>query len=121
MKLRDIYLMKDEKRYYALFKAGYATDLTKRIYAYTTHNPEVQCISHMKTRAASKHQTEKMFHDEIVKRGYETVVATIDGKKTEWFKVAYDDPFYAELCEKGLNAFTCGKCRKNYGELIIGA
>ena len=121
MQLRDIYLMKDEKRHYALFKAGFATNLEKRIYAYTTHNPEVECISHMKTREASKHQTEKMFHEEIVKRGYETVTAVIDGKKTEWFKVDYNDPFYTELCEKGLNAFTCGRRRKNHGELKLCA
>ena len=59
------------------------------------------------------------FHDEIVARGYEFVSAVIDGKHTEWFKVSYDDPFYTELCEKGLNAFKCGKNRKNYGCFVL--
>ena len=110
-----IYLMKDEKRNYALLKAGFAKDISTRVYAYTTHNPEVQCISTMRTMEKSKRNIEAMFHAEIESRGYEFVTAIIDGKKTEWFKVNYDDPFYAELEEKGLNAFKCGKNRKNYG------
>lgn len=110
-----IYLMKDEKRTHALFKAGYASDISKRIYQYTTHNPEVQCISTVRTMEKSKKDIEKLFHDEIVARGYEFITAVIDGKKTEWFKVEYNDPFFTELDEKGLNAFKCGKNRKNYG------
>jgi hypothetical protein len=42
----------------------------------------------------------------------------MDGKKTEWFKVSYDDPFYAELMARGLCAFKCGERRKNYGEFF---
>ena len=117
--MNETYLMKDEKRNYALFKAGFAKDLKTRIYAYTTHNPEVQCISHVKTMAKSGKKIEEMFHEEILRRGYEMVLATIDGKKTEWFKVNYDDPFYTELCEKGLNAFSCGKRRKNCGNYVL--
>ena len=118
--MTELSLMIDEKRYYALVKPGFAKDLTKRIYAYTTHNPEVRCVSHIKTQLKSKREVEKMFHEEVIQRGYEMVTATIDGKKTEWFKISYEDPFYAELCEKGLCAFKCGKRRKNYGELVIG-
>ena len=111
-----LYLMKDEKRDYCLFKVGFASKLAVRLYAYTTHNPLVNCISTVKTVAKSKREVEHLFHDEVKARGYEFVRATIDGKKTEWFAVAYDDPFYGELNTKGLNAFKCGKRRKNYGE-----
>lgn len=117
--MNKIYLMKDEKRNFAMFKAGFATNLESRVYAYTTHNPLVECISFMNTRKASKHKTESMFHEEIKRRGYKFVEAVIDGKKTEWFIVSYDDPFYTELCEKGLNAFTCGKRRKNQGCYVL--
>ena len=117
--MNEIYLMRDEKRNYALIKAGFAKDLDKRIYQYTTHNPLCECISHVKTQEKSGRNIEKMFHDEIVARGYEFVSAVIDGKHTEWFKVSYDDPFYTELCEKGLNAFKCGKNRKNYGCFVL--
>lgn len=118
--MNELYLMMDEKRAYALFKAGFAKNIENRIYAYTTHNPEVRCISHVKTQLKSKREVEKMFHEEIIKRGYEMVTAIIDGKKTEWFRVSYDDPFFNELCENGLCAFSCGRRRKNYGELLIG-
>ena len=111
-----LYLMKDEKRNYCLFKVGFATNLNTRLYAYTTHNPEVQCISTVKTQLSSGRNIEKIFHKEIEKRGYEFVSAMIDNKKTEWFKVPYTDPFFGELSAKGLNAFECGKKRKNYGE-----
>jgi hypothetical protein len=110
-----IYLMKDEKKNHALFKAGFAKDIATRVYAYTSHNPEVQCISTIRTMDKSKRNIEAIFHEEIKARGYEFVTAQIDGKTTEWFKVSYDDPFYAELEEKGLTAFKCGKRRKNYG------
>ena len=116
--MNAVYLMMDEKRNYALFKAGFASDLAKRFNAYTTHNPEVRCISYVKTMEKSKHFVEGLFHKEVIKMGYEMVVATIDGKNTEWFKVAYDDPFYTQLCELGLCAFKCGKNRKNYGEFF---
>ena len=119
--MNELYLMLDQKRFYALFKAGFAKNLAKRIYQYTTHNPEVRCISHIKTQLKTKREIEKLFHQEIISRGYEMVTAVIDGKKTEWFRVSYDDPFYAELCELGLCAFNCGKRRKDYGELQIGA
>ena len=114
----NVYLMMDEKKDYAIFKAGFAKDLETRIYAYTTHNPEVRCISHVKTRESSKRKVEEMFHAEIVARGYEMMAAHMDGKKTEWFKVSYDDPFYTELMTCGLCAFKCGKRRKNYGEFF---
>ena len=119
--LNDIYLMLDEKRHHALVKPGFAKDLTTRIYAYTTHNPEVRCISHIRTMKKSGRKVEAMFHAELTKRGYETITANIDGKKTEWIKIPYDDPFYSAICEQGQCAFTCGKRRKNYGELKIGA
>ena len=117
--MNSLYLMVDEKRTHALVKPGFASNLEQRIYAYTTHNPEVRCISTIRTQAKSKRNVEKMFHSEIVAMGYEFITATIDGKKTEWFKISYDDPFFAELLEKGLNAFKCGKNRKNYGELVF--
>ena len=95
--MNEIYLMKDEKRNCVLFKAGFAKKLDDRIYQYTTHNPMCECISHVKTRESSRHKVEKMFHEEIARRGYEFIDAVIDGKHTEWFKVEYNDPFYTEL------------------------
>lgn len=114
-----IYLMRDEKKDFALFKAGFATNLNKRIYQYTTHNPLVECISYVCTRESSGRSVEDKFHNEIIRRGYSFISAEIDGKNTEWFKVSYDDPFYTALCENGLNAFTCGKNRKNHGCFVL--
>jgi hypothetical protein len=108
--------MKDEKRDFCLFKVGFTKNLDQRIYSYTTANPLVECVSHVQTMAKSKRNVEKLFHDEIASRGYQFVTARIDGKRTEWFMVSYNDPFYGELITKGLNAFQCGKSRKNCGE-----
>lgn len=117
--MNNIYLMKDEKREHTLFKVGFAKNMDKRVAAYTTHNPEVECISYIKTKENSKRKVESNFHKEILKRGYSFETAVIDGKETEWFKVENDDNFYNELCEKGLNAFKCGKRRKNYGCYVL--
>ena len=114
----EIYLMVDEKRHYALVKPGFASDLSKRVYQYTTHNPEVRCISHIHTMKKSGKKVEALFHAEMIRRGYTTITAIIDGKSTEWFKVEYDDPFFSAIMENGLCAFTCGKRRKNYGEFF---
>ena len=117
--MNELYLMRDEKKNFALFKVGFATDLNKRIYQYTTHNPLCECISHVRTQERSGRNIEKMFHDEIISRGYELINAIIDGKSTEWFCVSYDDPFYVEICKKELNAFKCGRSRKNYGCFVL--
>lgn len=118
--MNTIYLIKDDKKDFALFKVGFASALRTRLYAYTTHNPLAECISYVKTQEKSGRNVEKMFHDEIVSRGYDFVIAKIDWKKTEWFKVDYNDPFYNELNIKGLNAFQCGKNRKDNGEFVMG-
>lgn len=119
--MNTIYLMMDEKRNHALVKPGFASDLASRMKAYTTHNPEVRCISYIKTMEKSKHSVEGMFHKELMEMGYERIVGVMNGIKTEWFKISYDDPFYSALCEMGLCAFKCGKRRKNYGEFHQGA
>lgn len=119
--MNTIYLMMDEKRNYALIKPGFASDLASRMRAYTTHNPEVRCISYVKTQEKSKHFVEGLFHKELTEMGYERIYGVMNGIKTEWFKIAYDDPFYTTLCELGLCAFKCGKRRKNYGEFHQGA
>lgn len=116
--MNKLYLMKDEKRNYCLFKVGFAKDLQKRVYQYTTHNPAVECISFLQTMEKTGRTLEKTFHEEIEKMGYEFISATIDGKQTEWFKVSYEDKFFDDLCEKGLNAFKSGKNRKNYGVYV---
>lgn len=116
--MNQLYLMKDEKRNYCLFKVGFAKDLQKRVYQYTTHNPAVECISFLQTMEKTGRKLEKTFHEEIEKMGYEFISANIDGKQTEWFKVSYEDKFFDELCEKGLNAFKSGKNRKNYGVFV---
>lgn len=112
--MNTIYLMLDEKKDFALFKVGFAGTLMTRLYAYTTHNPLCNCISYVHTMEKSKRTVENAFHNEIVKKGYNFINATMDDKKTEWFKVEYNDPFYSELKEKGLSAFQCGKTRKCY-------
>ncbi len=119
--MNNVYLMMDEKRFYALVKPGFAKDMAQRMTAYTTHNPEVRCISYIKTQSKSKHFVESLFHKELAERGYERIYGVMNGIKTEWFKIPYEDPFYSELCELGLCAFKCGKRRKNYGAFEIGA
>lgn len=114
--MNNVYLMKDEKRNYCLFKVGFTSDLLTRMKAYASHNAETECISVVKTQAKSGKNIEKAFHDEVKARGYGFVYSTMNGNKTEWFKVSYEDDFYTELCEKGLNAFKCGKNRKNHGD-----
>lgn len=117
--MNTIYLMKDEKRNYALFKVGFTENLENRIYQYTSHNPEVECISTVNTYQVTHRNVEKLFHQEIEQRGYQFSTAIIDGKRTEWFRVAYTDPFFGELCSKGLNAFRCGKNRKDNGTYYL--
>ncbi len=112
--MNNIYLIKDEKKDFALFKVGFASNLLTRLYAYTTHNPMSECVNVVSTYEKSKRNVEKMFHDEIKAMGYEFVNAKMDNKKTEWFKVSYDDPFYNELTENGLSAFKVGKNRKTH-------
>lgn len=106
----------DEKRDVCLFKVGFTKDIEHRVIPYTTSNPTVKCISYVKTMEKSKRNVEKLFHDEVASRGYQFITAHIDSKKTEWFAVSYNDAFYGELITKGLNAFQCGKNRKNCGE-----
>ena len=80
--MNKVYLMKDEKRKHCLFKVGFAKDLKSRVHQYTTHNPEVECISFLQTMEKTGRELEKTFHDEIEKMGYEFITAVIDGKKT---------------------------------------
>lgn len=117
--MNKIYMMLDEKKDFALVKIGFASNLMIRVYQYTTHNPLTECISVIDTMAKSKRNVEKMFHEEIEKMGLEFVKAKIDGKKTEWFKVEYDSQLYKDIKTKGLNAFKCGKNRKNLGTYIL--
>ena len=112
--MNKVYLMMDEKKDYALFKVGFASNLSQRFYSYTTHNPLVECISYIETMEKSKRKIEKDFHSEIEKMGLTFIKATMDGKKTEWFKIEYNNPLYKELKSKGLSTFKCGKGRKCY-------
>lgn len=117
--MNSIYLMLDEKKDFALFKVGFASNLFQRMIYYATHNAGAQCIDYVKTQVKSKHQVEKQFHTEIKARGYNFYKSSLTGSYTEWCKISYDDPFYTELKSKGLNAFRCGKRRKNYGEFKV--
>lgn len=111
--MANIYLMLDEKKDYATFKVGYASNLAQRFIAYVTCNCDAQCISVVATQKRSKHKLETCFHDEIIKRGYKFQYSKLmPERKTEWFAVEYNDPFYTELKEKGLLAFNIGKGRK---------
>lgn len=107
-----IYLMIDEKKDFALFKVGFTSNLMQRFYSYTTHNPLANCISLVQTQNASKRKVEKLFHEEIKSMGFEFVNAKIDNKKTEWFRVEYNNPMYHKLKKQGLQAFKNGKNRK---------
>lgn len=113
--MNTIYLMIDEKNGFAAIKIGFATDMKKRLYQYTTHNPFVYCRDTVKTQAKSGRDIEKSFHNEMLARGYAPVTARMDGKRTEWFIISYSDPFYAEIQSKGLMAFTTGRNRKSTG------
>ena len=112
-----VYLMLDEKKDFALFKVGFTSNLVQRLSQYTTHNPLTRAIDTVVTYGKTKRTVENKFHEEVKKRGYDFVVATADGKTTEWFKVEYTDKFYNELKEKGLRAFDIGKNRKSSGEV----
>lgn len=114
-----IYLMKDEKKDFALFKVGFTSDMERRFTHYTTHNPLIECISYIRTYEKSKRFVETMIHQEIRSKGYKFITARIDGKTTEFFKVSYDDSFYKELNEKGLNAFKFARNRKNLGCYVL--
>lgn len=117
--MNSIYLMLDEKKDVALFKVGFASNLFRRMPQYSTHNARAQCIDYVKTQIKSKRQVEKKFHMEIKARGYSFCKSPITGSYTEWFEVPYNDPFYAALKSKGLNAFRCGKYRKSYGAFKV--
>lgn len=106
-----VYLMIDEKRNGCAFKVGFTSDMDKRYIQYTTHNAGIQCISRIATYGKSKHNVETMIHAEIAKR----VEGWNKRSNHEWFMVSYDDPWYSELCERGLLAFTCTKGRKELG------
>lgn len=117
--MNAIYMMVDEKRNSALVKVGFTKDLEKRIGQYTTHNPMVKCISYMNTYQKTGRELETAFHDEIIKMGYEFVRAGLDGKKTEWFSVDYNDPFLKAIEENGLCAFKTGAGRKDKGVYVL--
>lgn len=108
-----IYLMVSEAKDYALFKVGFTSNLLQRFTAYSTHNANCKCVSTNTTYAKSKRAVETAYHNEILAKGYDFSVSALNGKKTEWFKVSYNDPFYEELLTKGLQAFKTGKNRKN--------
>ena len=114
-----IYLMKDEKKDFALFKVGFTSDMEQRFKSYATHNPLIECISYIRTYEKSKRFVETMIHQEIESKDYKFITAKINGKTTEFFKVDYNDSFYKELNEKGLNAFKFTKNRKNLGCYIL--
>jgi hypothetical protein len=111
--MNKIYLMTMETKDCAFFKVGFSGNLIQRFLAYATHNPICRCISTNDTYAKSKRTVETAYHNEILAKGYDFAISSLNGKKTEWFKVAYDDPFYTELITKGLQAFKTGKNRKN--------
>lgn len=105
-----VYLLKDEKRNYCLFKIGFTKDLEKRLKAYATYNPTVELINFCQTKAIRKHATEKAFHKEVEEKGYGFVSSAFK-IRTEWFVVPYDSELYNELSTKGLSAFKNGKNR----------
>jgi hypothetical protein len=102
--MNKLYLMMDEKKDYALFKVGFASNIFQRIVAYSTHNAGATLINTVNTKATSKHQLEKKCHAEIIARGYKFAVSPLTHSTTEWFAVSYDDPFYKELKTFGFEA-----------------
>lgn len=110
--MNQIYLIKDEKKDYCLFKIGFTRDLIGRVNSYAGYIPTFQLVSAVSTMAKSKMKIEKAFHQEVEKLGYKFINARINFRKTEWFAVSYNDPFYNELNSKGLKAFATGKNRK---------
>lgn len=60
-----------------------------------------------------------MFHAKVVACGYTFIKSATISSMTEWFMISYNDPFYAELCGKGLNAFKCGAMRKDLGCYVL--
>ena len=68
--MNTLYLMKDEKRHFCLFKVGFTANHNQRLYAYTTANPYAECISTVHTQERSER----------------SLIPSIAKKKTEWFK-----------------------------------
>lgn len=105
-----VYLLKDEKRDYCLFKVGFTKDIEKRMKTYATYNPTTQLINYCQTKEISKCKIEKAFQKEVNKKGFAFVLSNMH-TLTEWFAVPYNSEFYNELCTKGLGAFKNGKNR----------
>lgn len=111
-----LYLLIDEKRYYALVKIGFTSDLKARFFSYGTCNPEIECLDTIAIQQRTNREVEKKFHEELEKMGYSRARAKIITlKKSEWFKIPYNDPFLTEIRAKGFGAFQNGKKRKSLG------
>jgi hypothetical protein len=109
-----LYLLIDEKRQYALVKVGFTKDFEKRKGGYLTANPEAHLIDLVATQERTGRTIEKLFHQELEKRGYLRANGNIEKiKRSEWFRIPYTDPFLQEIQAKGFQAFTNGKNRKS--------
>lgn len=96
----------DEKKDFALFKIGYASNLSQRLMTYSTNNAGCELIDSVQTRknGQSKLHLEKECHNELKMLGYNTINAKVNGKQTEWIKVDYTDSFYQILKNNGFKA-----------------
>ena len=112
--MNKLYLLLDEKKFYALVKVGFTKDFDKRKGGYLTANPEAQLVDLVATQERTGRAIEKLFHKELEKRGYLRANGNIEKiKRSEWFRIPYTDPFLQEIQAKGFRAFTNGKNRKS--------
>ena len=113
--LNTIYMMMDEKKAVCLVKVGFTKELDVRLQAYKAHNPLAECVSIQKTQERSGRAVERAYFEELKHRGFNSVgLPPTRGRASEWFIIPYDNEFYKELKEKGLDAFKCARGRKTY-------
>ena len=75
-----------------LLKIGYATDLITRMKQYATHNGVSKFLEYAETYKKTKHNLEKVLHQELTDKGYTRLYkkVLIWDVKTEWFHLTYE-------------------------------
>lgn len=101
-----LYLLRDDKRDYVLFKIGSSSDIEQRMSVYTTHNPEATLLEMVMTRSKS-FEVERKIREEVLAMGYPFIKSAND-VSTEWFQVPYEEA--DEFAEKGFKQFNA--CKK---------
>lgn len=114
--MKCIYLIIDKNN--ALVKIGYTSNLTQRIYQYTTANPKAYIRDYCKIYEKTGRSLEKQAQAELRRLGGIPVIATMDGKITEWYDLENNPMVLQGLLTDGLQALTICQGRKSLGVYI---